>query len=71
MLRYATSLRWVLASMLLTAVIAGCGGGSSESTESKGGTQASGAAAGSVDVALTEWAVKPSATKAKAGEVTF
>lgn len=64
--RWATSLRWIVASALLAAFVAACGGGSSS-----GGASGGSAAAGTVEVTLSEWAVKSSAAKAKAGEVTF
>jgi len=53
----------------MTALIA-CGGGDDEDegSESNGGGTA---ATGSVKVELSEWAVKPAATTAKAGEVKF
>lgn len=53
----------------MTALIA-CGGGDDEDEggESNGGGAA---ATGSVKVELSEWAVKPAATTAKAGEVKF
>lgn len=53
----------------MTALIA-CGGGDEEKDDG-GSDGGSSAAAGSVKVELSEWAVKPSATTAKAGEVKF
>jgi uncharacterized cupredoxin-like copper-binding protein len=67
--QYVGRLRWILASTLLVALIAGCGGGASGGTAT--GSGASGAAVSSIDVTMSEWTVKPSATKAKAGDVTF
>lgn len=52
----------------MTALIACGGDDEDEGGESNGGGTA---AAGSVKVELSEWAVKPSASTAKAGEVKF
>ncbi|MEZ4552835.1 MAG: plastocyanin/azurin family copper-binding protein [Dehalococcoidia bacterium] len=54
----------------MTALIA-CGGGDDEDEDSGGSDGGGTPAAGAVKVDLSEWAVKPSATTAKAGEVTF
>jgi uncharacterized cupredoxin-like copper-binding protein len=53
----------------LVSLAAACSGGSS--TPAATSTAAGGSAGGSIDVALSEWKVAPSAAKAKAGEVTF
>lgn len=66
--RYVARLRWVLVGALVAVALVGCGG---EAGEGKDKDDKGGATTGTVDVTLTEWSVKASTAKAKAGEVTF
>lgn len=62
----------LVASALLLACGGGEGGGSSSSSTTSGGSSSStSGGGGEVSVALSEWAVKPSAAAAKAGKVAF
>lgn len=58
----------VMVSAVAAAALVACGGGESGG-KSEGGS--SGAASGKIDVTLSEWAIKASAAKAKAGTVEF
>ena len=59
----------VMVSAVTAAALVACGGGES-GAKSEGG-KSEGGASGKVEVTLSEWAIKPSAAKAKAGSVEF
>ena len=60
----------VMVSAVAASALVACGGGSEGgAAKSEGGSGA--AASGKVEVALSEWAIKPSAAKVKAGTIEF
>ncbi|MFA7296023.1 MAG: plastocyanin/azurin family copper-binding protein [Dehalococcoidia bacterium] len=61
----------VMVSAVATAALVACGGGEAGGKSEGGASSAGGAASGKIDVVLSEWAIKPSAAKAKAGTVEF